>query len=96
MVSVKANCCDNHTFHWTSQPQLHNKPAGNILIHAAIVFSGGSYEPMKQFSRALNLNFVNKDQFSDVQDKIIFPVINNAYDKQQKDVIKTLKDKKVQ
>ena len=24
-----------------------------------------------------------------MQDKIIFPVINNAYDKQQKDVIKT-------
>ena len=49
---------------------------------------------MKQFSRALNLNFVNKDQFYDVQDKIIVPVINNAYDKQQKDVIKTLKSKK--
>ena len=56
MVSVKATCCNNHTFHWRSQPQLHNKPAGNILIPAAIVFSGGSYEPMKQFSHALNLN----------------------------------------
>ena len=46
MVSVKATCCNNHTFHWRSQPQLHNKPAGNILIPAAIVFSGGSYEPI--------------------------------------------------
>ena len=94
MVSVKATCCNNHTFHWRSQPQLHNKPAGNILIPAAIVFSGGSYEPMKQFSHALNLNFVNKDQFYDVQDKVIFPVIDNTYEKQQKDVIETLKDKK--
>ena len=49
MVSVKATCCYNDTFHWTSQPQLHNKPAGNILIPAAIVFTGGSYESMKQF-----------------------------------------------
>ena len=49
---------------------------------------------MKQFSHALNLNFVNTDQFYDVQDKTIFPVINNPYDKQQKDVIKTLKEKK--
>ena len=94
MVSVKATCCKNHTFHWRSQPQLNNKPAGNILIPAAIVFSGGSYEPLKQFSNALNLKFVNKDQFYDVQDKIIFPVINNAYKKQQKDIIETLKDEK--
>ena len=94
MVSVKATCCYNHTFHWTSQPQLHNKPAGNILIPAAIVFTGGSYESMKQFSNALNLSFVNKDQFYGVQDKIVFPVINNAYEKQQKDVIETLKEKK--
>ena len=94
MVSVKATCCYNHTFHWTSQLHLHNKPAGNILIPAAIVFTGGSYESIKQFSNALNLNFVNKDQFYGVQDKIVFPVINNAYEKQQKDVIETLKKKK--
>ena len=31
-ASVKATCCYNYTFHWTSQPQLHNKQAGNILI----------------------------------------------------------------
>ena len=49
---------------------------------------------MNLFSHALNLNFVNKDQFYDVQDKVIFPVIDNTYEKQQKDVIKTLKDKK--
>ena len=94
MVSVNATCCYNHTFHWASQPQLHNKPAGNILIPAAIVFTGESYESMKQSSNALNLNFVNKDQFYGVQDKIVFPVINNAYEKQQKDVIETLKEKK--
>ena len=94
MVSVNATCCYNHTFHWTSQPQLHNKPAGNILIPAAIVLTGESYESMKQFSNALNLNFVNKDQFYGVQNKIVFPVINNAYEKQQKDVIETLKEKK--
>jgi hypothetical protein len=79
MVAIKATCCNNHTFHWKSQPELHNKPAGNILIPAATVITGGSYESLKQFSNALNLNFVNKDQFYDVQDKIVFPVISNAY-----------------
>ncbi|CAB4024059.1 Hypothetical predicted protein [Paramuricea clavata] len=63
MVVIKATCCNNHTFHWRSQPEIDNKPAGNILIPAATVITGGSYESMKQFSNALNLNFVNKDQF---------------------------------
>ena len=49
---------------------------------------------MKQFSNALILNFVNKDQFYGVRDKIVFPFINNAYEKQQKDVTETLKEKK--
>ncbi|CAB3998828.1 Hypothetical predicted protein [Paramuricea clavata] len=91
MVVIKATCCNNHTFHWESQPEIVNKPAGNILIPSATVITGGSYESMKQFSNALNLNFVNKDQFYDVQDKIVFPVINNAYEKQRKDVIETIK-----
>ena len=91
MVVIKATCCNNHTFHWRSQPEIDNKPAGNILIPAATVITGGSYESMKQFSNALNLNLVNKDQFYDVQDKIVFPVINNAYEKQRKDVIETIK-----
>lgn len=57
---------------------MHNKPAGNILIPAATVITGGTYESTKQFANALNLNFVNKDQFYDVQDKIVFPVIDSA------------------
>lgn len=91
MVTVKATCCNNHTFQWRSQPELHNKPAGNILIPAATVITGGTYESTKQFANALNLNFVNKDQFYDVQDKIVFPVIDSAYKKQQKDVTETIK-----
>ena len=91
MVTIKATCCNNHTFQWRSQPELHNKPAGNILIPAATVITGGTYESTKQFANALNLNFVNKDQFYNVQDKIVFPVINNVYEKQRKDVTETIK-----
>ena len=57
MVVIKATCCKNHTFHWRSQPEMGNKPAGNSLIPGATVITGGSYDTMKQFSNALNLNF---------------------------------------
>ena len=74
MVSVKVTCCNNHIFHWRSQPQLHNKPAGNILIPAVIAFSGGHMNLRNKFVMHLIMNFVNNDQFYDVQDKIVFPV----------------------
>ena len=72
MVTIKTVCCNNHIFEWRSQPDLNNSPAGNVLIPSAIVFTGGTYEATKQFSQALNMNFVNKDQFYKVQSKVIF------------------------
>ena len=91
MVTIKTVCCNNHSFKWKSQPELHKKPAGNILIPSAIVFTGGTYEATKQLSQALNMNFVNKDEFYKVQDKLIFPTINKSYEKQQKAVLEEIK-----
>ena len=91
MVTIKTVCCNNHSFKWKSQPELHKKPAGNILIPSAIVFTGGTYEATKQLSQALNMNFVNKDEFYKVQDKLILPTINKSYEKQQKAVLEEIK-----
>ena len=91
MEKIKTVCCNNHIFEWRSQPDLNNLPAGNVLIPSAIVFTGGTYEPIKQFSQALNMNFVNKYQFYDVQGKVIFPIINKAYTTQQDAVIGEIK-----
>ena len=66
-------------------------PTGNLLIPSAIVFTGGTYEASKQFSQALNMNFVNKDQFYKVQSNVIFPIINKAYNIQQDAVIDEIK-----
>ena len=91
MVTIRTVCCNNHTFEWRSQPEFNKRPAGNILIPSAVVFTGSTYETTKQLFHALNMNFVNKDQFYKVQDKVIFPTINKTYNTQQKDVIKEIK-----
>ena len=62
MLIITATCLNNHIFSWRSQPELHGKPAGEILIPAATVITGGTYEPMKQFADGLNLKFVSKCQ----------------------------------
>lgn len=96
MVTVKSTCSMNHTSKWTSQPEINETPAGNIVIPAAVLFTGGTFESTRKFSEALNLNFVNKDQFYNVQRSILFPVINSAYEVQQQEVInKVSKQKEV-
>ena len=50
MMTLKATCFSNHTYQWNSQPELHNKPAGDIFIPAASVITGSSYESTKQFA----------------------------------------------
>ena len=62
-VTIKTVCCNSHIFEYRSHSDLNNRPAGNVLIPSAIFFTGGSYEATKNFSQALNMNFVNKDQF---------------------------------
>ena len=94
MVTVKATCLNNHIFNWSSQPELHGKPAGEILIPAATVTTGGTYDSLKQFAVALNLNFVSKNQFYSAQDKVVFPVINNSYQNQQKEVTEEIMKEK--
>lgn len=91
MVTIKTVCCNNHTFEWRSQPELNRKPAGNILIPSAVVFIGSTYESTKQLFHALNMNFVNKEQFYKVQDEVILPTINKTYNTQQKEIIDEIK-----
>ena len=73
IVTVTATCFNNHTNQRNSRPELHNKPAGDILIPAATVITAGSYKSTKQFASTLHPNFVNKQQFYDAQKKLSSP-----------------------
>ena len=55
-ISIKQSCshCD-HEWLWNSQPFIKNKPAGNILISAAILFSGSTPAKVLNFLNCLNV-----------------------------------------
>ena len=42
MVTVTANCLNGHSVSWQSQPLINGTATGNILIPAAILFSGNT------------------------------------------------------
>ena len=94
MVTVKTSCMSGHMVTWKSQPQVKGTAAGNLLITAAIVFSGNTYKHAADFAKQLNLQFISSSYYYKIQRKIIFPVIQKAWKKNQAEVVKQLKQNK--
>ena len=94
IVTVKTSCMSGHMVTWKSQPQVKGTAAGNLLITAAIVFSGNTYKHAADFAKQLNLQFISSSYYYKIQRKIIFPVIQKAWKKNQAEVVKQLKQNK--
>ena len=88
MVTIRTLCLQNHTCTWNSQPTTKkNVPAGNLLIPAAILFTGGTFQEFSSFAEALKLNFISKSSFYKTQDNVLFPIMNKEYKEQQLSLI---------
>ena len=94
MITVKISCMSGHTVTWESQPRVKGTAAGNLLIIAAIVFSGNTFKHTADFAKHLNLKFVSSSSYYRIQKKIIFPVVQKAWKKNQAEVVKQLKQSK--
>lgn len=54
-LRVESRCADGHVFSWESQPYIGNKPAGNVLLSAAILFSGANPIPTLRMLELINV-----------------------------------------
>ena len=96
MVSAKSMCINGHISTWDSQPYVNGMPVCNLLIPAAILFTGNTFTPIEHFSSCLNLQMISKTNFYKVQNKYVFPVIHNTWHNHQKQVLQSIKEQKVQ
>ena len=78
MVTVKTSCTNGHTLTWEPQPWVKGTAAGNLLITAAIVFSGNTHKHSADFAKRLNLPFISSSYYYKFQRNIIFPVVQKA------------------
>ena len=76
---------------WQSQPKINNAAIGNLLIPAAILFSGNTYQHIYNFAKYLNLQFVSSSHYYLVQEKNLFPVIHHAWKANEAEVISQVK-----
>ena len=80
-IHCKLYCQNDHLItDWKSQPLLGKLPSFNLLICAAIFFSGSTYETFKKPVTFAGLNFVNPTTFYNIQRTLVIPCINIKFD----------------
>ena len=90
MVTFKMECIEGHDNTWKSQPMVQGVPVGNILLAAAILFTGLTYARIAAFAAALKLAIFSKSTFYHIQKSKLFPVVQEAWKEQQDFVIADL------
>ena len=91
MVTITTNCINGHIVSWQSQPSVEGTAAGNLLIPAAILYSGNTYKHTADFAKHLNLQFVSSTHYYKTQKTILFPVVEQTWIKSQSAVLKQMK-----
>ncbi|KAM4808792.1 uncharacterized protein WCC33_009287 [Rhinophrynus dorsalis] len=76
-LSVTAQCHNGHLFHlWHSQPLLGSMAAGNVLMSAAVLFSGSNFCKVCDMSKVLGLQQISKSTYDTYQNLFLFPTID--------------------
>lgn len=81
------------TFMWNSQPFLQERPAGNTLLAAAILFSGLPPTKALRILSFLKCSAISARTFFRIQSSHLHPVISWAWRTQQRQLIGEIKAK---
>ena len=76
---IKTRCAAGCTNTWSSQPTLNKMAAGNLLLSAAVLFSGNTYTRLHDIADHLNMPIVGETQFYNIQKQYLFPVVNETW-----------------
>ena len=68
-----------------------NQPVGNLLISAAILATGGTLGKISNFAEALNLQFLSKTTFNNIQSQDLLPPIQEAWEEEKGKVMDEVK-----
>ena len=55
---------------------VNNTPKGNVVVAAAILFSGNTFHTIAEIAKACSLHLCSEKTFYRVQNKLLFPTIN--------------------
>ena len=80
-VKAKLVCgdCGQDVLEWCSQSLVGKLPIFNLLMSAAIVFAGSTYQTFEKCATFSGLQMVNRNTFFEIQRNLVAPAINTVY-----------------
>lgn len=91
MVVVHTTCVEGHEDKWQSQPVIGSKITGNLLLAGSILFSGNTFQNIYSLAQRLNLVFISRSSFYNIQKEILFPIVDKAWQDHQENLLKEIK-----
>ncbi|XP_064467916.1 uncharacterized protein LOC135378751 [Ornithodoros turicata] len=95
LLRVKCYCPDGHIFCWESQPYIANKPAGNVLLSAAILFSGASPIPTLRMLQLINVKAICDNTFFCYQRGYLLPAITEVWIQHQATLLVEMQGRRI-
>lgn len=92
-VTQKCSNC-SFTFSWDSQPTLKRIPAGNVLLSAAILFSGSLPTKVLRLLKILGCASISRNAYFLHQESILQPSIFTIWNEHQTELFKELSREK--
>ncbi|XP_073514678.1 uncharacterized protein [Phyllobates terribilis] len=93
-LSVEVRCRSGHTrLLWESQPRHGYQPLGNVLLSAAVLFSGSSFLKSQHMFKLLNVKSIDKTTYYKNQSMYLFPAINHHWKEEQKAIIQSIQER---
>lgn len=92
-LKATLTCASGHVTSWESQPTINRKPVCNILLSAAIVFSGASPSRVLRFLSFIGVAVIKKTQFFKIQQCFLFPAILEVWKTERNHLLESLKGK---
>ncbi|XP_078604037.1 uncharacterized protein LOC144877851 [Branchiostoma floridae x Branchiostoma japonicum] len=89
MLAIEYECssCSNRGT-WHSQPKIGSMAAGNLLIPAAILFTGGTYKKFADICDTLRLQKFSESHYNNVQRTYLLPAVNDYYLNEQQLILR--------
>ena len=93
-ITQKCDYCSKERY-WTSQPFVNDTPLGNLLISAAILYTGSLPAKTLQFFKALKCATITPKTYFRHQKRFLHPAVNSVYTRHQNELIEGCRNREL-
>ena len=90
---VNLTCIRQQKNTWRSQKLINRYYNGNITFAASVLFSANTFQMIQKYFRLAKVAFISESSYYEIQKKFLFPVANEAWLWEQRNLLDKIKNK---